>query len=325
MGECTVPRAARRSSSGGTCGGFLSDARAQEAAAFVAQYRAVRERDGHRSHRSGVLPHASVRAARSPAGSRMADSARELCAPPGARAFPTIWLGAMRVLELGAGCAWLSYRLATHGYRVVAVDRLDDEADGLGACRHYPIAFPAVQADFDALPFEPYQFDVVVFNASLHYSSNPAATPARGGAHALARRRGGGDGFSDVLPGCATARRWSPTRSGGCGLSTGSPSRFAPASGFSRTRGIERAFRSARPPVPVLPIARTAVVAAAAPDRHDGGSDGSRPRSACGSRDDRALQSRSRRRQGSSRCRCRCCRWPLSSKAAIGGRSSTAT
>ena len=88
-------------------------------------------------------------------------------------AIPAIWLGPMRVLELGAGCAWLSYRLATLGYRVVAVDRLDDEADGLGACRHYPTTFAAVQADFDALPFEPHQFDVVVFTGSLHYSSDP--------------------------------------------------------------------------------------------------------------------------------------------------------
>ncbi len=86
----------------------------------------------------------------------------------------------MRVLDLGAGSGWLSHRLATLGYRVVAVDRLDDEADGLGACRHYPIAFPAVQADFDALPFEPHQFDLVVFDGSLHYSPNPAATLARG-------------------------------------------------------------------------------------------------------------------------------------------------
>jgi SAM-dependent methyltransferase len=152
---------------------LLSDARAQEAAAFVAQYRAVRERDGHRPPAPEyyrMLP--SV-----PRDHPQTDEwriRRESYAHLQAHAIPDIWLGATRVLELGAGCAWLSYRLATHGYRVVAVDRLDDEADGLGACRHYPIAFPAVQADFDALPFEPYQFDVVVFNASLHYSNNPA-------------------------------------------------------------------------------------------------------------------------------------------------------
>jgi SAM-dependent methyltransferase len=34
-------------------------------------------------------------------------------------------------------------------------------------------------ADFDDLPFAAGQFDVVVFNGSLHYASNPAATLVR--------------------------------------------------------------------------------------------------------------------------------------------------
>ena len=93
--------------------------------------------------------------------------------------------GPMRVLDLGAGSGWLSHRLAAVGHRVVAVDRLDDEADGLGACRHYPVPFAAVQADFDALPFEPSQFDLVVFDGSLHYAPDPAATLAE--SHADAR------------------------------------------------------------------------------------------------------------------------------------------
>jgi SAM-dependent methyltransferase len=58
----------------------------------------------------------------------------------------------------------------------VALDRLDDEADGLGACRHYAVPFAAVQADFDALPFEPSQFDLVVFDGALHYAADPVAT-----------------------------------------------------------------------------------------------------------------------------------------------------
>jgi SAM-dependent methyltransferase len=82
------------------------------------------------------------------------------------------------VLDLGAGSGWLSHRLATDGHRVVAVDRLDDDADGLGACRHYAVPFAAVQADFDRLPFEPSQFDLVVFDGSLHYAADPAATLA---------------------------------------------------------------------------------------------------------------------------------------------------
>src|SRR5207253_9034594 len=33
-----------------------------------------------------------------------------------------------------------------------------------------------VQADFDALPFQAGEFDVVILNGSLHYSADPAAT-----------------------------------------------------------------------------------------------------------------------------------------------------
>ncbi len=36
--------------------------------------------------------------------------------------------------------------------------------------------FAVVEADFDALPFEPAQFDVVILNSSLHYSPDPSAT-----------------------------------------------------------------------------------------------------------------------------------------------------
>jgi SAM-dependent methyltransferase len=82
----------------------------------------------------------------------------------------------LHVLDLGAGSGWLSHRLATLGHRVVAVDVIDDEVDGLGVVRHYPADFTAVQADVDALPFSPGQFDLVVFNGSLHYAADAAAT-----------------------------------------------------------------------------------------------------------------------------------------------------
>ena len=87
--------------------------------------------------------------------------------------------GSLHVLDLGAGNGWLSNRLAEHGHHAVAVDWLDDVEDGLGACCHYRTAFACVQADFDALPFAPGQFDLVVFNGSLHYSPDVAATLAR--------------------------------------------------------------------------------------------------------------------------------------------------
>jgi ubiquinone/menaquinone biosynthesis C-methylase UbiE len=80
------------------------------------------------------------------------------------------------VLDIGAGNCWLSYRLAGRGHRPVAVDLLDNPTDGLGAGRHYfphiERPFVRVQAEMDNLPFASGQFDVAIFNASLHYSAN---------------------------------------------------------------------------------------------------------------------------------------------------------
>ena len=79
------------------------------------------------------------------------------------------------VLDLGAGCGWMSYRLALKGHRPVAVDVLTDGRDGLGAARHYP-PFPRFEAEFDRLPFADGSFDAALFNASLHYSSDYVKT-----------------------------------------------------------------------------------------------------------------------------------------------------
>ncbi|MCU1296126.1 MAG: Methyltransferase type 11 [Acidobacteriaceae bacterium] len=80
------------------------------------------------------------------------------------------------VLDIGAGNCWLSYRLASRGHRPVAVDLLDNSADGLGAGRRYfphiKRPFVRVQAEMDNLPFASGQFDIAIFNASLHYSAN---------------------------------------------------------------------------------------------------------------------------------------------------------
>jgi SAM-dependent methyltransferase len=77
------------------------------------------------------------------------------------------------VLDVGAGNGWLSYRLAQRGHSPVAVDLLVNDTDGLGAARHYfhrVTPFLRFKAEMDCLPFMPAQFDVVIFNASLHYS-----------------------------------------------------------------------------------------------------------------------------------------------------------
>jgi SAM-dependent methyltransferase len=154
---------------------FLSRPRAAAAAAFQRQYRLVREREGYRSVSTAYYrmlpsvpagdPHAREWQIRRESFASLQRHALDRCADR-----------SIHILDLGAGCGWLSSRLASDGHRVVAVDRLDDDADGLGACRHYGVAFAAVQADFDALPFEAAQFDLVVFDGSLHYAQDPAAT-----------------------------------------------------------------------------------------------------------------------------------------------------
>jgi SAM-dependent methyltransferase len=82
----------------------------------------------------------------------------------------------LRVLDLGAGNGWLCYRLHALGHEPVAVDWRYDRVDGLGAAGQYhshgsPM-FPRLAASFDALPLPPSQYDLAVFNASAHYSTD---------------------------------------------------------------------------------------------------------------------------------------------------------
>ncbi len=74
--------------------------------------------------------------------------------------------------DLGAGNCWLSNRLALEGLHVAAVDVVKNDFDGLGCRRYYRSAFISVEAEFDRLPFQGSQFDLAVFNASLHYSTD---------------------------------------------------------------------------------------------------------------------------------------------------------
>lgn len=80
----------------------------------------------------------------------------------------------VRLLDLGAGNGWLAWRAAMDGHEGVAVDLRDDMVDGLGAGTVYAETAGArlarVVASFEALPLASEQFDLVVFNASLHYA-----------------------------------------------------------------------------------------------------------------------------------------------------------
>lgn len=85
----------------------------------------------------------------------------------------------LSILDLGAGCGWLCRRAALAGHATVALDIRDDSVDGLGAAAHYlrddHNTFARVMGSFDALPLAPRQFDVAVFNASIHYALDLSA------------------------------------------------------------------------------------------------------------------------------------------------------
>lgn len=86
----------------------------------------------------------------------------------------------LKVLDLGAGNGWLSYRLAVDGHGCTAIDIRDDMVDGLGAADGFPGAagFDRLVASFDALPLPADGADVAVFNAALHYATDLEAVLA---------------------------------------------------------------------------------------------------------------------------------------------------
>lgn len=81
-------------------------------------------------------------------------------------------IGGQRIIDVGAGVGWLSNRLAQAGFRPCAIDISIDDQDGLGASRHYDGDWPLLRAEFDRLPLADNQADVLIFNASLHYSTD---------------------------------------------------------------------------------------------------------------------------------------------------------
>lgn len=86
----------------------------------------------------------------------------------------------LEIVDLGAGNGWLCHRVALEGHRAVALDIRDDAVDGLSAAGTYlergSSRFERVVASFEALPFRDGSFDIVVFNASLHYALDLDAT-----------------------------------------------------------------------------------------------------------------------------------------------------
>lgn len=94
----------------------------------------------------------------------------------------------LKILDLGGGNGWLSYRLSQRGHHVAAVDLLTNPIDGLGAYIYYDLAFVPIQAEFDRLPLVEDEVDLAIFNASFHYSTDYETTLRE----ALRVLRGGG-------------------------------------------------------------------------------------------------------------------------------------
>jgi ubiquinone/menaquinone biosynthesis C-methylase UbiE len=76
------------------------------------------------------------------------------------------------ILDLGAGNGWMSYRLALREHKPVALDVFSDADDGLRSTCHYLRRFPCIEAEFDDLPFRDATFDLVIYNSSIHYSTD---------------------------------------------------------------------------------------------------------------------------------------------------------
>ena len=82
--------------------------------------------------------------------------------------------GPLRLADLGAGNGWLAHRAAVAGAAALALDVRADQVDGLGAAPP-DSAIERVVASFEAIPLAGDEFDVVVFNAALHYAEDLGA------------------------------------------------------------------------------------------------------------------------------------------------------
>lgn len=85
------------------------------------------------------------------------------------------------VVDLGAGNAWASARLADRGWHAMAIDVNVDDADGLGAAHHHDAELTLVRAAVESIPLADASVDVVFWNASLHYATSVEAAVAEAG------------------------------------------------------------------------------------------------------------------------------------------------
>ncbi|HZC80028.1 MAG TPA: class I SAM-dependent methyltransferase, partial [Ktedonobacterales bacterium] len=157
---------------------LLAPAREEALARFISEYETVRRGEGRGATDAAyyrALPFSDLSGKFSADWAIRAASFRALLA----RVVAPLEDGLERApvtLDLGAGCGWLSYRLAQRGHTVLAVDLQTNATDGLGAHQHYDASFVPVQAEFDRLPLAAGVADLVVFNAALHYATDYVTT-----------------------------------------------------------------------------------------------------------------------------------------------------
>jgi SAM-dependent methyltransferase len=154
----------------------LPPERAAHYARFIAEYERIRAAEGRGSESESFylgLPYTDVSGKNSKQWeirARSYDCLMEHALKP------SIPMGEGRILDLGAGNCWMSYRLAVAGHHPFAVDLLTNDSDGMGAAEHYrsylPGLFPRFRAELAHLPFQNEQFDAVIFNASFHYAED---------------------------------------------------------------------------------------------------------------------------------------------------------
>jgi SAM-dependent methyltransferase len=145
---------------------------------FIQEYETVRRAEGRGSETPDyyrALPYQDL-SGRMPADWRIRAASFDALIQKLVRPMEMSTGRPLRVMDLGAGNGWLSNRLAGRGHCVAGVDLMVNDFDGLACSKFYENAFNPVQAEFDRLPFEDNSVDLVIFNASLHYSTGYEAT-----------------------------------------------------------------------------------------------------------------------------------------------------
>ena len=155
---------------------FLDEREATRLNPFIADYDRIREGEGRGSSDSTYyrqLPEVSLedplveqwRVRRIGFNSLLAKVIHPLASRSGVPLF---------IADLGAGNCWLSNRLTLLGHVSIPVDIRDDPRDGLGCHQHFESTLSPLQASFVELPFLSGIFDLVIFNAAVHYGEDLA-------------------------------------------------------------------------------------------------------------------------------------------------------